>query len=358
MDKITLREVDRDQTQKYWLKKDLKYLLSFNGDVTIAQSPRNVGKSYSAMELADDVLNSGRAVAWGRYNKIELDASISAFLETHPHVIKEKGNKNAIIYTDPETKGRIVFFTWNVSQNLKGMDIPFTYMICDEFVPERYTNKTRMDTEFADWNSVFLSLSRSYGTRAILISNNVYWQNPFFLGWGVPPFGKGKICIVDSEFTAEIEGKKFRTSRRIVVENVAMTIAMIERNLKQTALSFTSDADMQRYFDNCTKQEYTTIGKCPDMTTPLMSFGLMSDGYYMGIRDYDGKLYFSKNRPDTSKDTFVSEPQYIDFTKRHFRTTDYTKAFEAAFNNGLCVFDKPETLNAFLRWLRHMRMRI
>ena len=150
MDKITLREVERDQTQKYWLKKDLKYLLSFNADVTIAQSPRNVGKSYSAMELADDILNSGRAVAWGRYNKIELDASISAFLETHPHVIKEKGNKNAIIYSDPETKGRIVFFTWNVSQNLKGMDIPFVYMICDEFVPERYTNKTRMDTEFAD----------------------------------------------------------------------------------------------------------------------------------------------------------------------------------------------------------------
>ena len=84
----------------------------------------------------------------------------------------------------------------------------------------------------------------------------------------------------------------------------------------------------------------------------------MSDGYYMGNRDYDGKLYFSKNRPDTSKDTFVPEPQYIDFTKRHFRTTDYTKAFETAFNNGLCVFDKPETLNAFLRWLRHMRMRI
>ena len=152
--------------------------------------------------------------------------------------------------------------------------------------------------------------------------------------------------------------EKYNVKRRIVSENIAMTPAMIERNLKQIAIGFGSSEDMQQYLDNVTKAEYTTIGQCPDKKVQLESIQLMSDGYYMGFREYDGMFYFCKIKPDYNKETAVSEPSYIDFTKNHWRTPKYNQFFEDIFNSALCVFDTPETLNAFLRWLRHNRNRI
>ena len=167
-----------------------------------------------------------------------------------------------------------------------------------------------------------------------------------------------KILIVDDKFTAKVEDKTYETKRRIVSENIAMTPAMIERNLKQIAIGFGSSEDMQQYLDNVTKAEYTTIGQCPDKKVQLEGIQLMSDGYYMGFREYDGMFYFCKIKPDYNKETAVSEPSYIDFTKNHWRTPKYNQFFEDIFNSALCVFDTPETLNAFLRWLRHNRNRI
>ena len=351
--------VDRNPEQVFWELKDLKKLLSYGADIVTATSPRNIGKSYSAMQLAYESISKGDCVAWGRYNKIELGQAITSFKEFAPDMIEFKlDNTNCKGLVDPATGGKVVFFPWNRSQNMKGLDLPFQYMICDEFIPERYTEKTRLDTEFNDWNSVYLSLARNYQTKAIMLANCIYWQNPFYLQWGIPPFSKGKILVVDDKFTAKVEDKTYETKRRIVSENIAMTPAMIERNLKQIAIGFGSSEDMQQYLDNVTKAEYTTIGQCPDKKVQLEGIQLMSDGYYMGFREYDGMFYFCKIKPDYNKETAVSEPSYIDFTKNHWRTPKYNQFFEDIFNSALCVFDTPETLNAFLRWLRHNRNRI
>ena len=351
--------VDRDKNQEFWELKDLKKLLSYGSDIVTAQSPRNIGKSYSAMQLASEVLNKGGCIAWGRYNKVELGQAISTFKEYAPDMEDYKLDSSTCKgLVDPCTGGKIVFFPWNRSQNMKGLDMPFKYMICDEFIPERYTEKTRMDTEFSDWNSVYLSLARNHGTKAIMLSNCIYWQNPFFLQWGIPPFGKGKILIADATFSAEVEGVRYETKRRIANENIAMTGAMIQRNLKQIAVGFGSDADMKTYLENVTKAEYTTIGECPDKKIQLADIQLMSDGYYMGFREYDGMFYFCKIKPNFAKETAVSEPAYIDFKKNQWRTPKYSQFFEEIFNSALCVFDNAETLNAFLRWLRHNRTKV
>lgn len=358
---VKLREIDvkRGKEQPYWELKDLKKLLSYGSDIICVTSPRNIGKSYSAMQLAYESISKGHNVAWGRYNKIELGQAITSFREFAPDMMDFKlDNSTCKGMVDPATGGKIVFFPWNRSQNMKGLDIPFEYMICDEFIPERYTEKTRLDTEFADWNSVYLSLARNETTKCIMLANCIYWHNPFFLQWGIPPFSKGKILVADSTFRADVDGSKYETKRRIVCENVAMTEAMIERNLKQIAVGFGSSEDMQQYLDNVTKAEYTTIGVCPNKNIQLEKIQLMSDGYYMGFREYDGMFYFCKIKPDYSKETAVSEPANIDFHKNQWRTPKYNQFFEDIFNSALCVFDTPETLNAFLRWLRHNRNRI
>lgn len=351
--------VNRDSNQEFWELKDLKKLLSYGSNIVCVTSPRNIGKSYSAMQLAYESISKGHNVAWGRYNKIELGQAVTSFKEFAPDMIEFKLDNSACKgLVDPATGGRVVFFPWNRSQNMKGLDIEFEYMICDEFIPERYTEKTRLDTEFNDWNSVYLSLARNEHTKCIMLANCIYWQNPFYLQWGIPPFSKGKILIVDSKFNADVDGNKYETKRRIVCENVAMTGAMIDRNLQQIAIGFGSSEDMQHYLDNVTKAEYTTIGKCPDMKIQLESIQLMSEGYYMGFREHGGMFYFTKIKPDVNKETAVSEPAYIDFTKNQWRTPKYNQFFEDIFNSALCVFDTPETLNAFLRWLRHNRNRI
>ena len=128
------------------------------------------------------------------------------------------------VFTDPLTDGHIMLYSWNIAQNLKGIDHPFLFNICDEFIPERYTNRTRYDTEFRDWNSCRKSLARSYGVmRSVMLSNCVDWFNPFFVAWDIPPFPKGNIYKDRKKLRVSVEGEDFTTERTIVFENVAGT---------------------------------------------------------------------------------------------------------------------------------------
>ena len=345
-----------DSDARYWTLADTKKTLSYGATYNTLMSPRNVGKSYSCMQLANQELEKGNSVAWGRYNKIELGASIKAWTQFNPDLVPVK-NEGSTLKTlvDSCTGGRLTFFTWSVSQNLKGIDEPYKYIICDEFIPDRYTNKTRLDTEFDDWSSVYFSLARDYKPKVIMLSNCIYWMNPFYERWNICPFAKGKTLAVKDILTADIDGETVKSNRRVVSENIGMSKTMIKRTIEETNVMFASSSEMQHYYNNQTKAEYTKIAKCPDMTVPLDYIQLMSDGYYMGTRSYDGMLYVSKIRPDLHKETAVSEPEYIDITKRHYRGKSYVPYYEDAFNAGMCAFDSSETLTHFLRWIRHMR---
>lgn len=357
---IKIKEARHDDSNPYWDIGCLKKLLSYQADAYIAQSPRSYGKSYSGMELClQNAIDKGENVAWGRYNKPEAGQAYNTWLEHCPNLVPMKAPDSPFKWLIDEcTGGKVCIFTWSISQNAKGIDTPFKYMICDEFIPERYTSMPRMDTEFNDWDSVRKSLVRNWGTKVIMFSNNIYWQNPFFIKWGIPPFGKGKYLQKTDTLKATLNGETIKETRTIVVENVAGTSAIIKRNIKEQMLSFNSSEDLQRYFDNETKQEYTTIAECPDLNIPLSKAQYMSDGYYFNCRVLDGMYYWVKVRPDPSRRTFVAEPTYIDINKGHFRDTQTALVLEQIFNAGRCAFDDVETLNAFYRYLRNCRSRI
>ena len=344
--------------EKYWTIRDLKYLLSLGGkgDIFIANSPRNYGKTYSAIELSIECLRAGQSIAYGRYNKPELASSIADWLVKCPELIPIKVEGSQLKWFEyPGTGSRIAFFIWNISQNVKGTDWPFQYIICDEFIPERYTNKTRYDTEFKDWSSVYKSLARSYNPTVIMIANNIQWVNPFYIAWDILPVNKGKIDRYTKYFNITVDGENFKTHRTIVIENVPATKEIIKRNLKQQAISFNSDAEMMRYFDNETKQEYTAIAKCPDMTKPLINVQIMSMGYYMRPRAYNGRFYWQKVQHDNTVVCVTSEPEYVDYDQNTFKNKSVNDGLEDSFNNGQCVFDSTDTLMAFMRFLRHNR---
>ena len=352
-----------DKDAEYWTKKDFKKLLSFHPDVVGAQSPRNYGKSYALMDYCKDIMDKGGVVCWGRYNKIELGQSYNTWLDFNPLLVPpKKGTKDSSSavkwLSDPSTGGQIMFFPWSVSQNLKGIDAPFEVMVCDEFIPERYTKATRRDTEFADWSSVYKSLARSYGTLPVMLSNNIEWMNPFFLRWGILPFPKGKVCVEDTQFKAEVDGEVYETNRRLVFENVAGTPAIIRRNLKQQAIDFTSNAQMEQYFQNETKQEYTRIGRCPVKDVPLSSTQLRSEGDTLNYRYHEGTYYFERVKGDRTKWTFVSEIALVNVEEKRVRNPRYASDMEDLFNSGHCVFKDGPTLEAFYRFLRRCRTRV
>lgn len=360
MTEIKLYNAPMKEDALYWDVKRLKKLLAFNCDIVGAQSPRNVGKSYSAMSLCQEALDKGKDVCWGRYNAVEMAMARDTWLEFNPELkpLKGMGGPSTKWYVDSATEGRILFYSWNISQNLKGVDYPFVYNVCDEFIPERYTQKTRLDTEFADWNSVYKSIKRSYPMKTVMLSNNIRWFNPFFLGWEIEPFAKGQIQKATTDFTVEAYGQTFKTKRSVAFENVGMSPAIIERVLKDQALEASSSAELQSYIDNATKTEYCSFGPCPDMTIPLASNQCMTDGYYFSWRICNGLAYWTKVKPDISKTTIVAEVESVNPATRHMRDKMIPAWAESWFDAGKCVFDRAETLTAFLRWVRKSRVRI
>ena len=349
----------RDPPDKaYWDIDDVNLLLSHHADISIAMSPRNYGKSYAGRVKCHQLMDKGGTVGWLRYNKLEMQKAITAWREFDPDLEESKDSNGTKVLTDPFTGGRVVFGNWSTAHNNRDTDYPFDMLVYDEIVPPRYTKKTRLDTEFDDWYDTDTSLSRSYNPIKLLICNNIVWQNPFFLQWGILPFGKGQIQknIVDIDIQAETG--PIHTTSTIAIWNVAGTDAIVKRNITQNSLKFRTADELQDYYDNEMKQEYTTIAECPDKTIQLENFQLMSLGYYMGIRQYNGMYYFCKVAWDKDKETYVSEPQYVDIMKDQYRVNSMGTDMEDLFNAGLCAFDNANTLNAFFRWIRNMRMRV
>ena len=349
----------RDKPEKeYWDIEDVNLLLSHHADISIAMSPRNYGKSYAARVKCHQLMDKGGTVGWLRYNKLEMDKAINSWQEFDPDLELSKDKNGVKILADPFTGGRVIFGNWSTAHNNRDTDYPFEMLVYDEIIPPRYTKKTRLDTEFDDWYDTDTSLSRSYNPIKLLICNNIVWQNPYFLQWGILPFGKGKIQKITNRVTIKAESGDMTTNNVIAIWNVAGTDGIIKRNIQQQALKFRTDDEMQAYYDNEMKQEYTTLAECPDKTVQLEPYQLMSLGYYIGMRYYNGMYYFSKVNWDKDKDTYVSEPQYVDIMKDHYRVAQVGQDLEQWFNAGRCAFDNANTLMAFFRWLRNMRMRV
>ena len=353
--KMTVYESKHEPDLAYWDLGCLKKLLSHNADVTIVSSPRSAGKSYACMQLVSEGIARGEWSVWERYNTIELSQAIATWEQFAPHLTREAlGSKGGIVLRDEETGGGVVLIAYNRPQNVKGLDMNFRWEIKDEFIPERYTEKTRLDTEFADSMSVYKSVKRSNPTRSIYLCNCIQWINPYTIAWNLPPVDRGTILkVVDTE-SVSVDGVTHSAKRTIIWENVALTSAMIARNLQGDLVAM-SGAGLEDYYHNVTKAEYSRIARCPNPEKQPENLHLFSDGYTLGFRVHDGCIWFFKAKDRSDIQTLVGEPAYIDLEHNRIRSPSATRQFADHFNNGRCIFDSAESLVAFQRWLYHSR---
>ena len=77
----------------------------------------------------------------------------------------------------------------------------------------------------------------------------------------------------------------------------------------------------------------------------------------MTYREYEGMFYWYQCKA-RRVDTYVSEPEYMDAMQHRYRITRVATAMMDYFNDGRFVFDTPESLAAFYRWVRNMRMKV
>lgn len=341
---------------EYYTKFDLQADLSYNCDYTVLTSVRNVGKSYSAMSYALDLIHDGKTVLWERYNRDEFKISVNAWLNFAPDLELVKSGLKTLI--DPISGGKLILIQTSTANNIKGYDDEYDRLpvleIKDEFLPIRYTNNTRFISEFNESMEIRKTFKRNGEMRSLYLGNNLNWVNPYTVGWNMPIVENGQRIKVTDTFSLRNDDYDLSAIRTILWHSIKPTQKMLSRIFKQEIASM-NKADLSEYFDNAFYKEYQAIAKCPDLKTPLSNFELMSDGYYMGVRIYDGKFYFAKVNHNKNVETYVSEPEYIDFETRHLRIKSVGIEFQNHFNAGLCIFDSMNTYYAFFRWIINLR---
>lgn len=352
-------EITHKAEKEYWDVKDLEYLLSFNCDYTVVSSVRNLGKSYAGMTHARMQIEKGKTVLWERYSKDEFGMAVKAWQATAPNLVKTD-TKGYHEYVDEVTGGKLLLVQTSVATNLKGYDdlpdkLPvFEYK--DEFLPVRYLNANRFLNEYSDAMEIRKTFKRNGPMRSIYLSNCLNWMNPYTVNWNIPPIDTGKARIVYDTYSVKLGNETISDTRSIIWESVKPTDAQIRRILR-TEVSSMNVKDLDSYLDNEFYKEYNKVERCPDMSVQLQPIQLMSEGYYMSYRIYNGRYYFCKVKPNKTVNTYVSEKACIDIDTQHYRYPAMAKDFEDKFNDGLCIFDSSQTLMAYQRWLINLRKR-
>lgn len=357
------RKVEKVKAQEpqteYYSKFDLEIDLSFNTDYTVLTSVRNIGKSYSAMQYALSLIEQGKTVLWERYTKDEFAMSVRAWENFAPDLKNIKGKIKNLI--DEESGGELIIIQTSVANNIKGYDNSLEKLpvleVKDEFLPVRYTNNTRFINEFTEAMEIRKTFKRNGNMRSLYLGNNLNWLNPYTIGWNMPLVQNGERIKVTDTFNINKEDVDISAQRTILWHSIKPTQKMLTRIFGHEIASL-NKTDLNEYFDNGFYKEYDAFGKCPDMRTPLAPYEIMSQGYYIGIRIYDGKMYMCKVNHNANAEVYVSEPEYIDYENNHIRMKSVGREFENRFDGGLCIFDNMNTYYAFFRWIVNIRKRL
>ena len=343
---------------EYYTVLDLKLDLSYDADYTVLTSVRNVGKSYSAMQYAYELIKEGKTVLWERYNKDEFSMAVRTW-ENFTNELKLV--KGAIKTFEHESGGKLLLIQTSIASNIKGYDDALESLpvleIKDEFLPVRYTNNTRFLNEFTDAMEIRKTFKRNSDMRSLYLGNNLNWMNPYTVAWSIPPVNSGEVLKITDTFTIKHGDNEYQSSRSILWHSIKPTQKMLSRIFKNEVSSM-NQGSLNEYFDNQFYKEYESIAKCPDMKIQLSPNEIMSNGYYMNYRVYDGKMYICKIAHDKNKPVYVSEPEYIDIDTNHLRVKAVGKEFETQFDNGRCIFDSMNTYYAFFRWVVNLRKRL
>lgn len=328
--------------------------MSVQADISISQSIRNIGKSYDGMiKMIKQMCDKGLSVAWLRWDLGELAVSMANFEDLlNPEEYKEEKHKDLDVkcYKNINNGACIWFFAVKQATKYKGFDKPINWVVYDEFIPEFYDIKTRRDTEFNKFMSLWVTLKRDNKPfKGLLMSNCIDWFNGYTMAWKIKPFNSGEIRIFDSEMSINFDGTIINNKIRIAFENVRPTPAMINRVLKEEMLKGNDISTIKRYLDNETSTQYNLIAQCPNMKIPLYGIQFRRNDKYYSYRLFNDCLYFveTKKRDSITTDVF----SLVNIKENEVRRPKIGKYIEDLLNLGLVRFDNGHTYNAIIMGL-------
>lgn len=335
-------------------------LLSVKADISISQSIRNLGKSYDAMRLAIKCLENGKNIAWCRWDLNEMAVAFEEFkkrLDEFTYKPFSVKNSKVIGFVNMENGARIQFYAVKSAMSYKGSDISLDWLIYDEFIPEMYDIKTRRDTEFNKFMSLFVTLKRDYQKfRALLISNCIDWFNGYTKGWGIYPFASGEIRIYDREVVLEIDNKSVSSKMRVAFENVKPSVTMIQRVLKEQVIKGGDVDEIKRYLENETSTQYNLIARCPIINTPLEPIQFRRKNEYFSFRKYDGLYYFTKVKKRESLPVYIFSLENAQ--PNEIREKRHGEIIEDLINASRCRFSDGHVYNNIIMGIWELRKRV
>ena len=317
----------------------LNDLLSYNAEISIAFSIRDLGKSYSAMSLMDKNIESGRSCVWSRWDRDQTQLSMKEYLDFTDREFKILSPSTGLKVLQPENDdlGSVYFIPVKDAAKAKGIDQDFKYWIYDEFLPEFYLNRVQKEEEYHKWSSLYTTLKRdTEDFRAILMSNCISWFNGYFRAWDIRPFPAGQIKRFKQE--------AFGYSTDVVMHNVKPSAPALDRVIKHEVAKGKSEDEITRYIENATQDKGFFLGKCPDLNTPLHPVLFYHHGQYFGFREYEGHIYFCKTK---YRDDFgVMALNRRELTDGMARDRGAGTNFERWINLGIARFESVEVMNA------------
>ena len=326
------------ETDVYYSLNDL---LSYNADISIAFSIRDLGKSYSAMTLQDNTITSGRSTVWSRWDRDQTLLSMKEYLDFTPNEYKILSPSTGIKILEPKNDdlGSIYFIPVKDASKAKGIDQDFKYWIYDEFLPEFYLNRVQKEEEYTKWSSLYTTLKRDTPDfRAILMSNCISWFNGYFRAWDIRPFPAGQI----KRFTQ----KAYGYSTDVVMHNVRPSKPALDRVIRHEVAKGKSEDEIKRYIENATQDKGFFLGKCPDLNVPLHPILFFHHDQYYGFREYDGNIYFCKTK---YRDDFgVMALNRRELRDGMARDRGAGTNFERWINLGIARFESTEVMNAII----------
>lgn len=319
----------------------LNDLLSYNAEISIAFSIRDLGKSYSAMNLVDKTIETGRSCVWSRWDRDQTLLSLKEYLDftdkEYSIISPSRGIK--VLQPKDDNLGSVYFIPVKDAAKAKGIDQDFRYWIYDEFLPEFYQNRVQKEEEYDKWASLYTTLKRDTPDfRAILMSNCISWFNGYFRAWGIRPFPAGQI----KRFTQ----KAFGYSTDVVMHNVKPSPLALDRVIRHEVAKGKSEEEITRYIENATQDKGFFIGKCPDLNTPLHPVLFIHHGQYYGFREYEGRIYFCKTK--YREDYGVMALNRRELSDGMARDRGAGANFERWINMGIARFENVEVMNAII----------
>lgn len=326
------------ETDVYYSLNDL---LSYNADISIAFSIRDLGKSFSAMTLQDNTIETGRSCVWSRWDRDQTLLSMKEYLDFTPNEYKVISPSTGIKILEPKNDdlGSVYFIPVKDAAKAKGIDQDFKYWIYDEFLPEFYLNRVQKEEEYNKWSSLYTTLKRDTPDfRAILMSNCISWFNGYFRAWDIRPFPAGQI----KRFTQ----KAYGYSTDVVMHNVKPSKAALDRVIRHEVAKGKNEDEIKRYIENATQDKGFFLGKCPDLNVPLHPILFFHHDQYYGFREYDGHIYFCKTK--YRSDFGVMALNRRELRDGMARDRGAGTNFERWINLGIARFETTEVMNAII----------